>query len=199
MLALAYGANTIQILDTSTWREVSKKVFDKRSNCCINLQWSENSHQIVASPYVGLLQVLDAQTLNVAKEIVIPGDHTEYSTYTYTKLGNKLAIAEEKKPIMIFDLKSGQFEKEFSDVTSYSSGLVFSPDGDVLVSWCHDNSVYFWHTNTGKKLARVHEYTLRMIEPVYPSFHPIRPSLVTFCDKIRSMRVWDIDYKELLG
>jgi WD40 repeat protein len=199
MLALAYGANTIQILDTSTWREVSKRVFDKRSNCRINIQWSENNHQIVVSPYVGLLQVLDAQTLTVAKEIVVPGDHTEYSTYTYTKLGNKLAIAEEKKPIMIFDLKSGQFEKEFSDVTSYSSGLVFSPDGDVLVSWCHDNSVYFWHTDTGQKLARIHEYSLRIIEPVYPSFHPTKPSLVTFCDKRRSMRIWDIDYKELLG
>jgi len=199
MFALAYGYNTIQILDTLTWRELSKKVIDPRSNCRINLQWSNDSRQLVASPYVGWIHILDAKTLKPIKKMAVPGDRDEIYgfSFMFTKFEDKVAIAEAKRPILVYDLLSGQIEKEYSDITSQASGLSFSPNGDVLISWCHDNSVYFWRTDTGQKLARIHEYSLRVIEPVYPSFHPVKPSLVTFCDKRRSMRIWDIDYKEL--
>lgn len=197
-LAIAYGYNTIQILDTSTWQEVSKKVLDPRGNCRMNLQWSEDSRQIVASAYIGVIQVRDAQTLDLVGKVMVAGDHKESHVFTYAEFGNQVAVAEDKRPILIFDLESGQLEKEFAEALSYSSGLSFSPDGKILISWCHDDSVYFWRIETGQKIARIHEYTLRVIEPVYPSFHPTKPSLVTFCDKRRSMRIWDIDYKDLL-
>jgi len=201
MLALAYGANTIQVLETSTWKEISKKTFEKRSNPRINLQWSDDSSRIFANPHIGLIQLLNVQTLEPMREIIVPGEHDEMYgfSFLYTVFGNKVAVAEEKKPIRIFDLEREQLEKEFSESTSYVSGLSFSPDGRVLVSWCQNNSVYLWNVETGQKLAQIHEYSLRVIEPVYPSFHPFKSTLVTFCDKRCSMRIWDIDYKELLG
>jgi len=200
-LALAYRYNTIQILDTSTWKEVGKKLLDSRSDHRINLEWSDDGSQIVANPVSGFIHVLDSQTLKLRKTIAIPGERDEMFSFSfmYTKYRNKVAVAEDKKPIMIFDLLSGQMERKLSEFTSYTSGLSFSPDGTIFVSWSQDNSVYFWRTDTGQKLARIHEYSLRVVEPVYPKFHPTKPSLVTFCDKRRSMRVWDIDYKELLG
>jgi WD40 repeat protein len=200
-LALAYGFNTIQILDTSTWREVGRKVFDPRVNHRINLQWFEDGRQIAANPIAGWIQIRDVQTLELMSKIEIPGERNDiYSfSFLYAKHGNKVAVAEEKKPIKIFDLLSGQMEKQMNDSTSYTSGLAFSPDGTILVSWSHDDSVNIWRTDTGEKLARIHEYSLRVIEPVFPIFHPAKPSLVTFCEKRTSMRIWDLDYNKLLA
>jgi WD40 repeat protein len=201
MLALSYGYNTIQILDTSTWRELNKKVIDPRSNCRITLQWSNDSRQLMTSPFIGWIHILDINTLKPITKIAIPGDRDDMYgfSFLYASFRNKIAVAEEKKPIRIFDLESGQLQIEFSEATSYVSGLSFSPDGTLLVSWSQDSSVCFWEAETGRKLARIHEYSLRVIEPVYPSFHPFKPILVTFCDKRRSMRIWDIDYETLLG
>ncbi len=200
-LALAYRFNTIQILDTSTWKEVVRKVFNQQSQHRINLEWITDGTKIISNPRIGYIDILDAQTLEPVKEILIPGDHDEMYgfSFLYANFENKVAVAEEKKPIVIYSLENGQLEMEFSDATSYVSGLSFSPDGKILISWCQDSSVYFWRTDTGQKLARIHEYSLRVIEPVYPNFHPVKPYLVTFCDKRRSMRIWDIDYKELLS
>jgi|GEM_PF-3100843 len=200
MLALAYGANTIQILETSTWKEVSKKTFEQRSNPRINIQWSDDGSHIFVNPHIGLIQLLDVHKLELIKEIIVPGEHDEMYgfSFLYSVFGNKIAVAEEKKPIRIFDLESGQLQIEFSEA-SYVSGLSFSPDGRVLVSWCQNNTVYLWNVATGQKLAQIHEYSLRIIEPVYPNFHPFKSTLVTFCDKRRSMRIWDINYIELLS
>jgi len=201
MLALAYGTDTIQILETSTWQEVSKNVFNQRSNPRINIQWSDDSSHIFVNPHIGLIQLLNAQMLQPVKEVVVPGQHDEMYgfSFLYTAFENKVAVAEEKKPIKIFDLEGGQLERDFSESTSFVSGLSFSPDGRILISWCQNNSFYLWNVETGQKLAQIHEYSLRVAEPVYPSFHPFKPVLVTFCDKRRSMRIWEIDYEELLS
>jgi WD40 repeat protein len=201
MLVLAYGTNTIQLLETSGWKDIGKRAFEQRSKPRINIQWHDDGDHLLVNPSVGLIHLLSAQTLLPVKEVVVPGEHDAMYgfSFLYTAFEDKIAIAEEKKPIRIFDLASGHLEREFNEATSYISGLVFSPDGTLLVSWSHDNSVNFWEVESGRKLARIHEYSCRVIEPVYPCFHPVKPSLVTFCDKRQSMRVWDIDYKELFG
>jgi WD40 repeat protein len=200
-LALAYGFDTIQVIDTLTSREITRRVFDQRTNSRIHLEWSDDGSQIIANPQLGFLQILDAQTLKSIKVIQVPGDRNPLYgfSFLYAKSGNVVAVAEEKKPILIINLANGEVEKKLADSITFTSGLTYSPDGNLLVSWCQDSSVYFWRMDTGQKLTRVHEYSLRMIEPVFPVFHPIKPSLVTFCDKRRSMRLWDIDYKELLS
>lgn len=201
MLALACGYDTILILDTSTWQEVNRKVLQQRSSCPIHVQWSDDGRQIVICSAPGFLQVLDVEDWRLARVIALPEPVEEpYSSLlTYTKFGDLAAVSQRNRPISIFNLRSGQLEKEFSEATSYASGLAFAPDGKILVSWCHDSAIYFWGVESGQKLARLHEYSLRIIEPVFPVFHPTRPCLATYCDKRRSIRIWEIDSQELLG
>jgi WD40 repeat protein len=174
-------------------------VLQQRSSSSIKALWTADSRQILLGSQLGFLQVFDAQTLKLVRAIALPGPYDEPLLLTYEKVGERIAVSHWNKPLAIYNLGTEQLEKELGEVTAYASGLAFSADGRILAAWCHDSSVYLWRVETGQKLARIHEYSMRMIEPVFPEFHPILPTLVTFCDKRRSLRIWDLDDKELLG
>lgn len=198
MLALAYGYDTLQILETSTWSEITRTTFDERGHRRINVQWTNNDQQLMVNTRNGAIQLWDVATMSLAKEIVAGGEYDEYRDLVYAVSNDFLVVIKEKEPIKIWDLKNGMLLKEVGQ-PSMTSGLNFSPDGKLLVTCSRDHYVRFLCSATLNEVARIEEYPGGMIEPVYPRFHPYKSRLATFCDKRRSIRIWEIDQDTLLN
>jgi small GTP-binding protein len=81
--------------------------------------------------------------------------------------------------------------------TEAVQSVSFSQDGSFLASKSMDGTVRLWRTDTWLEVARLAEPSSNYVFASL-AFHPTAPVLATLGDENCSVRIWDLDVKELL-
>jgi WD40 repeat protein len=72
----------------------------------------------------------------------------------------KLATASpDERSVRIWDIATGEQRQVLADGIGGAAELIFSPDGEILVSANYDNDVRFWRTKSGEMVKKVEDLT----------------------------------------
>jgi hypothetical protein len=87
------------------------------------------------------LQLFDAET---AKTLPVP-ETSSVETCVFSPDGKRIAwLCAHDKLIHYFDIATSKHAPSFEEPFSGSKGIVYSPDGNIIASTLHDNSIVLW-------------------------------------------------------
>jgi WD40 repeat protein len=112
--------------------------------------------------------------------------------------GRMLAAGSNSEAIQLWDSGSGRQARFLEGHTDYVRSVSFSFDGKLLASKSGDRTVRLWRTDTWETVAILDESVVSTSPPSL-AFHPSAPVLATLGEKDTVIRIWDLDYSELLG
>ncbi|MBM3760519.1 MAG: hypothetical protein FJW36_09765 [Acidobacteria bacterium] len=93
---------------------------------------------------------------------------SDVANATASSDGRYLAISNPvDRTIRVTDLKTGQERHKLPDGLGGAASLLFSPDGETVVSANYDNDVRIWKTASGELLRKVEDLTGAMFAAEY--------------------------------
>ena len=98
----------------------------------------------------------------------------------WNKNGKQLAIALDDKPVELFNIETGQFQK--LQQTTGSRALAWNHDGSMLATGDYNGLLYIW-TKEGKLLKTIKKEDTKTYLTV--DWHPKKNVILTGSDKIR--------------
>ncbi|NQZ06351.1 MAG: hypothetical protein HRT35_04235 [Algicola sp.] len=164
-----------------------------KSICSVS--FSPDGNQVAAGAIDGVLEIWDAATL--ANIFLIPGKLGAIYTLAYSPDSDKLVYAGAGVNIYILDMQNYKLLHELEGHTSSVISCVFSHDGQLLISKS-SNEIRIWRTDTWQVVAIIDESSGRSWVPEM-AFHPTKPILAAHGDGDSVIKLWELDYQQLLG
>lgn len=112
--------------------------------------------------------------------------------------GRWLVSGSKDSTIGVWDVGTGQRVNTLEAHTDAIIALSFSFDGNLLASKSQDGTVRLWRCQNWETLAILTELSSGSWFPAL-AFHPSLPILATLGGRDTSIRIWSLDFKELLG
>lgn len=106
-----------------------------------------------------------------------------------------LALSVNQGEILAWDVREAKPPAVMYDHARPAYSVVFSDDGRLLASRSADATVRLWRCDTWECVAVIEEASN---DPVELSFRPGALTLTSFESTNTALRIWDIDYEELL-
>ena len=146
--------------------------------------FSPDGRMLAGGTLNGWIFIYDVQTGEQLYFLDPPGENREYLSLAFSPDGRILASGDRAGIIRLWDLTSGTLRRTIldkregtawdetpSELRSISNGyidkvssLVFSPDGNVLVSGDLSGDIDFWDVERGVHLQTLHGYRDRVID-----------------------------------
>lgn len=186
--ATTYGDNHIILYDVNTQEvQVVLTGHKKRVNC---LSFSSGGEILASGSQDKTIRLWDVNTGEHKKTL---RGHSEQVSHVVFKDDETLISNGDDKMVRVWDVKKGRQKFSF-EVGVFSQYIVFSPDGNVVLSKNYkdnqSNSLYLWDLETGSHriLSKQVIYTIH-----YPANIPISSdgSMLTYCTDSEIV-VWDV-------
>jgi hypothetical protein len=125
----------------------------------------------------------------------VPGQARELNGVVFTPDGQSLVLSVNEGEIHIHDLPGGQRREVLYEHSRRAYSLACSDDGRLLASKSADGSVRLWRCDTWDCVAEIDEAGHDEVEL---AFRPGTLTLTSFDSNNTILRLWDIDYEELV-
>src|SRR5207245_11707502 len=117
---------------------------------------TEQNHTVIVwnlatGKELGRIPVVDPQVMRIA---LSPGAQTlalgtwDIGTGTY--------------PVSLWDVATGKQQSQLLGHKSFSSSMLFSPDGKLLATASNDQKIRLWDVATGKELQQMKEFAFSL-------------------------------------
>jgi small GTP-binding protein len=122
-------------------------------------------------------------------------------------LGSTVAAGWSDTTVTLLDARNGKLLRVLEGHTDDVEIVVFSPDGRLLASKSHDQTIRLWSCETWETVAVIPEPTSRQWWVPALAFHPTLPLLATAGsepdtseeERSRRLHLFELDYDILLG
>ena len=160
-----------------------------------NLAWSPDSRMLAFS-YPGELPWL----LDVDTKKFQPPARAWYQVISaaWSPDGQTLAAGDSEGAIHLVDVARKNITRTLEGHTDIIKWLAFSLDGALLASKSGDGTVRLWRCDTGENVAVLDEPTSSS-KFSGQAFHPQADVLATLGEEDTVIRIWELDFKVLLG
>ena len=154
-----YGDN-VRVWDAATGRERSHF-----GSFVSSFALTGNDRDVVTASWMGL-EIWDISTTPEPAVKVGNPSESRGTVVASSADGRRIASADEKGNIKVWDANTLELEAEFSGHNKYVFALAFSSDSNMLVSGSTDNSARVWSIRTGQDLVDLaHETLPRCLTP----------------------------------
>lgn len=115
--------------------------------------------------------------------------HTAFVTSVALSPDGKLALTgSADATARLWNVKTGQELRRFSEHTNIIEGVAFSPDGKVALTGSHDKTARLWDVQTGQEVRRFSGHTAGII---HVAFSPDGKVVLTSSHD-KTVRLWDV-------
>ena len=181
-LTVLDGDRRLRLWDTQTCEHLKTIHLYKQSVGCIAIA-PDGIRLAYEDDKINTINVLNTQTGEIEQTFV--GHRNDITAVAFSFDGKTLAGGDSEGTIYLWDVTSAKITKVLESKSVNIRYLVFSPDGQLLVS-STDGEVRFWDLITGKTVKEVPGHT------VAPS-----PDFRTFlCVNDGELQYWNVDGDE---
>lgn len=193
--AVIKGKRPRQRLAFRTYESASGELVDEREDEVRDSAFtglSADGRLLAVGGRGGEIQVWDVASAGVVADV--QGPHRELHGVALSPDGGALILSLEGGEIQVYDLRGGRREV-MHEHSKPAYSVVCSDDGRLLASKSEDGTVRLWRCDTWECVAAVEEYGG---DPVELAFRPGTLDLTSFDGNNTALRVWEIDYEEVV-
>ncbi len=185
---------TIRLWDAQSGKVL--QVLPLQQGPIFSLVWSPKGDMIASSANDGIIRLWDAQA---GKLLYALGGHTNnVNSLAWHPKGTILASGSADRTIKLWNTRTMQLIGTLEGHTRLVSAVSFSADGRLLASKAHDGTVRLWRTDTREGVSILNEsFEAKWI--TYIAFHPSLPILATLDGGDTIIRIWELNYDDILG
>ncbi|KAG8752765.1 hypothetical protein FRC12_011801 [Ceratobasidium sp. 428] len=193
-LASGSADKTLRLWNTETGELVAGPL-EGHTRTIMSILFSLDGHLVVSGSDDCTVRIWDARTGKTAKESIRLGSEAESMALIP---GGKVAVggSYSHKNVTICDIDSGTVLFEWAGHTSRVVSLSCSPDGRILASGSHDDTIRLWDPASGQPIGQ----PLRVPGPTvkWMGFSPDGRYLAA-SSGLYSIRVWDTETGRMCG
>ncbi len=144
LLATFNDAGAVHLRDAASLATQKRLEFPGSVN---QVHFSSDAGLVAAAGAGGLVRVWDAYTGGLLREIATTQGVNTVRSIAFSNDNTLLAVGLVHRGILIYQVSSGRLIGELGGHTDAVSGLVFSPDDQLLVSASWDGSIRTWRAD----------------------------------------------------
>ncbi len=181
-LAVLDGDRRLRLWDTQTCEHLKTIHLYKQRTGCIAIA-PDGIRLAYEDDKISTINVLNTQTGKIEQTFV--GHLNDITSVAFSFDGKTLASGDSDGTIYLWDVTTGNSTNALESKPLKITNLVFSPNGDLLIS-STDREVRFWDLTTGDTIKKIEGHTIA------PS-----PDLQTFlCVNDGELQYWNVDGDE---
>ncbi|HAW52730.1 MAG TPA: hypothetical protein DCX54_10445, partial [Flavobacteriales bacterium] len=196
-LASGFTNGTIRIWNSTDWKALNDLAANPSLEAVNSLAWLSNNQNIISGHQANNINSIHVWNIDTRSPVMsMSGQETV--TYDLVSIPNTnfFASCNYDKTILIWDVRSDHAIQVLEGHTGWIISLSISPDSRLLASKGIDG-IRLWNTTTWETMATFPETASDMYFPGL-AFHTSEPCLATLGDNEKVIRIWDIDYDELV-
>lgn len=186
--------NTIKIWDSSKLSLVHSIQYSEK-DAVLSLLWLEDKPILLSGLRDSGTWMWDGTSNTFSK--IIQKTHEPVVSLKLSHDGTTLLTSSHSR-IFIWDMRTWKEQKSIEGHTNEIKDFDISPDGLFIASKSNDNTLKLWDARTGAILASISE----LGEPHYwsraPYFHPNLPLLASLGEGDTIVRIWEINFGEIV-
>ena len=190
----ASGDRTIKIWDIDSGKNL--RTLEGHENAVWSVAFSSDGKIIASGSHDSAVIVWDTDS---GKNLVtLEGHENAVRSVVFNPDGKTIASGSDDKTIRIWNVQTRKLLHILEGHTARVVSCVFTPDSQLLVSKASDNTIRLWRTDTWQTVAIVYEPSANEWPPQL-SFHPSKHILAAHGENDMVIKLWELDYKILLG
>ncbi len=154
-MAVACGSpgkiGEVRLIDYASGNVVN--VCGRTFDVVLDVAYSPDGTQLVASGADGLIRIMDAATGNVQQTLASHADWV--NAVAWSDDGKKLASASRDKSAKVYTAANGELLTSYAGHGVAVKGIAFTPDGASVLSVGDDKKLHRWEIEGAKKVAEV--------------------------------------------
>ena len=177
-----------------------RRTLEGHSGSVYSTAWSPDGQTLASGSLLRTIRLWDLKTGTTHR--ILEGHDAGIYSVAWSPDGRILASGSEDKTIRIWDLETGWQTNSLESHARRVISVSFSSDGLLLASKSSDSTIQLWCCDSWEKVAELSEPSSTYWPPGL-AFHPHAPILATLGEgdhgKDTIIRIWDLDYRVLLG
>lgn len=185
---------TIKIWDIDLGKNLA--TLKGHQNAVWSVAFSPDGKKIASGSHDSTVRIWDADS---GKNLMtLEGHQNAVRSVDFNPDGKTIASGSDDKTIRIWNVQTKKLMHILEGHTSGVVSCVFTPDSQLLASKAYDNTIRLWRTDTWQTVAIVAEPSADKWAPEM-GFHPSKPILAAHGENDTVIKLWELDYKILLG
>lgn len=193
-LALATDHNAIRLINTETG-ELRQRL-EGHSDSVMSVIWSPDGHTLASGSRDTTIRLWNSETWELRQKLE---GHSGYiASLAWSSEREVLASGSGDATVRIWNPVDGKLIAILEQHTGPIRSISFSANGQVLASKSQDGTVCLWHSDTWNLIACFPESASKYVLTTV-TFHPQKPVLASLGEKDTVIRIWDINFADLLS
>ncbi len=198
--------NRIMLWDKNSGEEITNLLWSKTSLHSYTQSVSLMSNKVIALSYDKKLKTWDAATGNELSEVTHTGYHPTSGTPVAFHPSGTIAVIggssdldsyhANTNSLHIYNISTGKEITALKGHTAPATDVVFSPDGEKVISGSDDNTIKMWNPATGKEIITFNGHTNSVTSVVFSA----DGKRIASGSRDKTIKIWDAySGKELIS